>query len=170
MRKCLLIDQCPCPADVAPYVAIMLEDAGQTASSIYRGSDAKRLLHRYGKRTQAEVHADPKLHAISNPEGRSQHDLHSDGIANPRVPAGGELEEWQVGVDSGTDDDAAKAKVNHAAKVNGWNVDHPYARGVEGHHWCFRTKPHAHGLRQRVRVARMRRRLRRQTPRWAWAA
>jgi hypothetical protein len=163
--KFLVIDGCPCPAGVAPYVYIVLRDAGQTASSIYRGDDARTLLHRLGKRTQREIHADPALAAISNPPGFSQHELFSDGVGNPHVPRGGRLQWWQVGVDSGTDDQAAQDRITHAASRNGWHVDHPYSRGVEGHHWCFRTQPKAKGLRQRLRVRRVRRMLTKQAPR-----
>jgi hypothetical protein len=77
---------------------------------------------------------------ISNPPGRSQHELFSDGFGNPG-PIGRRLEEWEVGVDSGTDDPQAKARVEAAATHHGWTVRHPYARGVEGHHRCFASQP-----------------------------
>lgn len=157
-KKFLVIDGCPAPRDVAPYIYLVLRRAGQTASSIYRGEDAeaKAILHRHGKSTQAEIHR--SLPAISNPPGRSQHDLHSDGNANPG-PVGRRLQDWQVGVDSGTDDPAAKARIEAAARHYGLVVKHPYSRGVEGHHWCFAARPSADGkhlTRTRVVLTRAR--------------
>jgi hypothetical protein len=53
----VLIDGCPVPASIAPYVKLVLDHAGQQAQSIYRGQDAAALLHAHGKHTQAEIHA-----------------------------------------------------------------------------------------------------------------
>jgi hypothetical protein len=134
----VLINGCPVPASIAPYIKLVLDHAGQQASSIYRGQDAAALLHAHGKHTQAEIH---KMYpTISNPPGRSQHELCSDGSGNPG-PVGRRLQEWEVGVDSGTDDPQAKAKIESAASHYGWTVRHPYSRGVEGHHWCFASQP-----------------------------
>jgi hypothetical protein len=157
-RKFLVIDGCPCPRDVAPYVYLVLRRAGQTAASIYRGEDpeAKAILHRHGKHTQAEIHR--MYPSISNPSGQSMHDLHSDGVAK-RGPVGRHLEEWEVGVDSGTNDPAAKARIEAAARHYGLQVYHPYSRGVEGHHWGFRVKPRADGrhlTKTRVSITRAR--------------
>jgi hypothetical protein len=151
-----VIDGCPVPSHIAPYVYLVLRRAGQTATSIYRGEDAAAILHAHGKHTQAEVHR--MLPAISNPPGRSQHELRSDGVGNPG-PVGRRLEPWQVGVDSGGNDEASKQAIERAARHYGWRVYHPYSRGVEGHHWAFHHKPHPHGLRMRLRVARVRRSL-----------
>jgi hypothetical protein len=136
-------------------VHIVLREAGQGATSIYRGEDAKALLHRHGKRTQAEIHADPRFAAISNQAGRSQHELRSDGVGNPG-PVGRRLAEWQIGVDSGADDAGAKARVEAAGHKHGFTVRHPYSRGVEGHHWCFTAQPRPRNLRQRARVVFLR--------------
>lgn len=154
--KFRVIDGCPCPASIAPYVYLVIRGAGQDAESIFRGKEARELLHRHGKRTQGEIHADPKLASISNPEGFSQHELKSDGIGNPHVPRGGDLEEWQIGVDSGTDDQAAEARIEASARRHGWRVRHPYKKGAEGHHWCFATKPRPHGLKQRAKIVHLR--------------
>lgn len=144
-----IIDACPAPRSVAPYIYLVLRRAGQQASSIYRGEDARDLLHRLGKRTQAEIHRD--LPAISNPAGRSQHECRSDGNANPG-PVGRVLHEWEVGIDSGGDDPAAKAAIEAAAAHYGWRARHPYSRGVEGHHWCFAAKPEATTAGQKAAV------------------
>jgi len=154
--KLLVVDDCPCPASVAPYIYLVLRRAGQRAESIYRGEDAVELLHRHGKRTQREIHADPALAKKSNPAGRSQHELRSDGVGNPG-PIGRRLEEWQVGVDSGADDAASKARIEAAAQHYGLEAYHPYSRGVEGHHWAFRRRPGfdgAHLTRTRVVLTR----------------
>jgi hypothetical protein len=150
-----LIDGCPVPASIAPYIYIVLRDAGMTAESIYRGDDARDLLHAHGKRTQREIHADPALARISNPAGQSQHELRSDGVGNTG-PVGRKLESWQVGVDSGGNDEASKQRIETVARKHGWRVKHPYSRGVEGHHWCFSHKPHPHSLRMRARIIRLR--------------
>lgn len=151
--KFLIIDQCPCPASIAPYVFIVLRDAGQTASSIYRGEDAKALLHRYDKHTQAEIHE--MMPAISNPPGRSEHELRSDAVGKPG-PVGRVLEEWEQGVDSGANDPASKARIEAAARRHGWRVVHHYPAGVEGHHWCFAEQPRPHNLKQRARILKLR--------------
>lgn len=135
--KYLLLDQCPVPYDVAPYIYLVLRRAKQQASSIYRGMDgaAQPLLRRYGKRNQAQIHRD--MPAISNPPGFSQHDLH-DGDGKP-IPA------WHVGVDSGTNSARDKRAIEDAARHYGLSAYHPYARGVEGHHWAFSKRPRADG-------------------------
>lgn len=135
-----MVDDCPCPYEVAAQIHMVLMKAHQTASSIYRGSDAIAILHAHGKMDQAEIHADPEYHDSSNPEGQSQHDLHSDGVAN-KGPVGRPLQSWSVGVDSGTDDQASKDAIQRAAAAYGWRVHHPYSRGVEGHHWSFVSFP-----------------------------
>lgn len=157
-RKFLVIDGCPCPRDVAPYIYLVLRRAGQRAESIYRGTDpeAVAILHRHGKHTQAEIHR--MYPSISNPAGRSEHELRSDGVAHPG-PVGRKLEDWQVGVDSGANSAAAKRQIEAAARHYGLSVSHPYARGVEGHHWHFHRKPHADGkhlTRSRVMMTRAR--------------
>jgi hypothetical protein len=151
--KFRVIDGCPCPASIAPYVYLVLRGAGQTASSIYRGEDARAILHAHGKHTQAEIHR--SLPAISNPPGRSEHELRSDGNANAG-PIGRHLHEWEVGVDSGGNDQASKEAVRSSARHHGWHIRHPYSRGVEGHHWCFLHQPKPRGLRQRAQILRLR--------------
>lgn len=152
--KLRLIDGCPCPASIAPYVYLLLRDAGQTAASIYRGDDAREMLHAHGKHTQAEIHR--MYPAISNPPGFSQHELRSDGFGNPGVPRGGVLREWQIGVDSGTDSEQDKRAIERAAAARGWKVSHPYRRGVERHHWCFARRPRPKGPRTLAKIVHLR--------------
>jgi hypothetical protein len=148
-----VIDGCPCPASIAPYVYLVLREAGQAASSIYRGEDAASILHAHGKHTQAEIHR--MLPTISNPAGRSEHELRSDGAGNPG-PVGRKLEQWEIGVDSGGNDEASKQRIVSAARHYGWRVRHPYSRGVEGHHWCFSRRPRPHSLKMRLRIIHLR--------------
>jgi lysozyme len=150
----LVIDGCPCPYEVAAQVYRVLRKAKQTGNSIYRGEDAKGLLHAHGKHTQAEIHA--MYPSISNPPGRSSHELRGDGtVGRP----GEHLAGWQVGVDSGSDDPAAAAAVEKAARAYGWTVYHPYARGVERHHWNFKVPPRARNPLQASRLIAIRARL-----------
>lgn len=154
--KFRIIDGCPCPASVAPYVYVVLRGVRQQANSIYRGEDAAGLLHRHGKMTQAEIHR--RYPTISNPPGRSSHELRSDGVCRPG-PVGRRLEEWQVGIDSGTDSQADRLAVEREARKHGWVVEHPYQRSVEAHHWQFRSKPRPRNLAQRARLIAIRARL-----------
>lgn len=151
--KVRVIDGCPVPASIAPYVYIVVRDAGQTASSILRTEAVKSILHRHGKHTQAEIH---KMYpGISNPPGFSEHELRSDGNAHDG-PRGGRLQEWQVGIDSGGDDQRSKDRVTAAAHGHGWSVLHPYSRGVEGHHWRFAKQPRPKSIRMRAKIIRLR--------------
>jgi hypothetical protein len=95
------------------------------------------------------------LPAISNPPGRSQHELRSDGVGN-KGPVGRVLEPWQVGIDSGGNDTVSKQRIEAAARHFGWRVYHPYSRGVEGHHWAFSHKPKPHSLKMRAQVLKLR--------------
>lgn len=155
------VDDCPCPYEIAPYVYLVLRRAGQFASSIYRGDDAAGMLHRKGKHTQREIYNDPAFAGKANPPGLSQHELFSDGIGNPRVPRGGRLDAWQVGVDSGPDTQAGRDAITRAAAHYGWKVKHPYNRGVELHHWCFAVQPHPNRFVHKLHIAAIRLRLRR---------
>lgn len=136
--KFVVIDGCPVPYDVAPYIWLVLRRARQTAASVYRGSDpaARKILRKFGKHTQAEIHL--MYPDISNPEGFSQHDLHDD--------AGNPIPTWKVGVDSGSNSPADKRRIEAAARHYGLLAHHPYSRGVEGHHWQFARKPVADGV------------------------
>jgi len=149
-----LIDGCPCPESIAPYVYVVLREAGQSANSIYRGEDAAALLHRHGKHTQAEIYATYPP-GVANPPGRSSHELRSDGAAFPG-PVGRRLEEWQIGVDSGSDSYPDREAIERAAAKHGWVVKHPYSAGVELHHWNFRLQPRPRNVFQAARISRIR--------------
>lgn len=149
-----VIDGCPVPASIAPYIAIVLHTAGQQASSIYRGTDARAILERHGKHDQAWLYANLPA-GVANPPGRSSHELRSDGVSFAG-PIGRRLEEWQVGVDSGADTAAARDHITRAAAAHGWVVKHPYSAGVELHHWNWAKRPRPRGLKQRLRIVRLR--------------
>ncbi len=157
MRFCV-IDGCPVPASIAPYVARILKRAGQQANSIYRGEDARALLRKHGKSTQAELFRTLPA-GVANPPGRSSHELRSDGTAFAG-PVGRRLQEWQVGVDSGSDSRADARRIEAAARSYGWAVRHPYSAGVEQHHWNFVRRPRPKNARQAFNLVRERRALR----------
>lgn len=152
----VLVGGAVCRRSIAPYVEIIRQDTGLPVASIYRGSDAAAALHRRGLHTQAEIHVlDP---AISNPEGESMHDEHSDAVAKPG-PVGRRLEEWEVGVDMGSNSDHDKRLIEAAGRARHWPIYHPYTRGVEGHHWGFVKRPRPMGPRTLARVLYLRRTL-----------
>ena len=150
MTSFRVIQGCPVPALIAPYVYILLQEIGGTLNSAYRGEDAKAILHAHGKHTQAEIHQE--LPAISNPPGRSSHELRSDGVCAPG-PVGRKLEEWQCGLDV-NDSDVVRMEAH--AKAHHWMMFQPYKRGVEFHHVMFRFRPRPDSLKQRLKIIHLR--------------
>lgn len=154
--KLVIVDGCPCPASIAPYVVRILNHANQSASSIYRGADAAVLLHAHGKHTQAEIHI--MYPTISNPDGESSHELRADG-SQFYGPRGAKIPEWKIGVDSGTDSLESRNAIIRAGVELGWPVVHPYTRGVEFHHWSFLHRPRPHNPRQFAHIVAERHRM-----------
>ncbi|GAC1406331.1 MAG: hypothetical protein NVSMB60_26140 [Mycobacterium sp.] len=152
--KFRIIQGCPCPESIAPYIALLARDTGATINSIYRGGDARQLLHAHGKHTQAEIHQSNP--GISNPPGRSTHELRSDGVAYSG-PVGRLLPEWCVGID--VNDGDVSRMMAHAMR-HGWELKQPYTRGVEFHHICFKRQPFPKNTTMRLRLAWMKARLR----------
>ncbi len=146
----LIVGGCPCPRRIAPHIHLVT--AGK-ANSIYRGSDARALLHDHGKRTQAEIHADPALANSSNPEGESTHDGHTGG-AYPG-PKTQNAEWWQQGFD--VNDWEVDDCIRRAREL-GWELFQPYPGTVEAHHLNFRRPPRSRGRLQR-RIRHIRRHL-----------
>jgi hypothetical protein len=129
----------PCNSLIAPYIAIVVNDARATVNSIYRGDDAAAILHRHGKHTQRELYAmflngqgNP-----ANPPGFSTHELRSDGSAYP-VPRGRALERWQQGFE--VNDSDVREVIRQAAR-HGWQLWQPYPGSSEFHHLNFRVRP-----------------------------
>jgi hypothetical protein len=146
----LVIQGSPCNPALAPYFALLVKWSNAHVNDIYRGEDAKAILHAHGKHTQREIH---ELYpAISNPPGRSTHELRSDGVAYPG-PIGRQLEWWQEGIDV-NDGDVAAMKL-HATR-HGWQLFQPYHSGVEFHHLNFKIRPRPRGLGDRAQIIRLR--------------
>lgn len=160
-KNYLVLDGCPVPRDVAPYIYLILRRAGLTAASIYRGdsAEARAILNRHGKHTQRQLwNASPSQRAAwgvtgtPNRPGRSMHELRSDGVAKSG-PVGRALQPWEVGVDSGPNTNANRQKLHAAAAYYGLEIYFPYNFAVEYHHWGFKKKPTYDGKRlYRTRV------------------
>jgi hypothetical protein len=138
-----VIQDCPCPAGIAPYIYVVTHAAHATVNSIYRGQDAAALLHKYGKHTQAELYdgyqdGEPGFYP-ANPPGFSTHELKSDGVAYPNFPRGADLPWWCQGFDV---NDSDVEHVEYQASLRGWELFRPYTSGVEYHHLNFKVQPH----------------------------
>lgn len=168
----VVVDTCPAPSTPAPYIEIVLRDAGLTASSIYRGDDkgAAKILKRYGHHSQRQLSgASPAqrrawgVTGTPNRPGFSEHELKSDGVGKPHHPAGDDLPDWMQGVDAGANTEHDRDAITKAARKHGWKVVHHYPAGVEYHHWCFaeRPRPKSHKMRARVLALRAKQLLRR---------
>lgn len=152
-----VIQGCPVPKNIAPYIAIVARDANATVNSIYRGHDAERILNAHGKHSQAQLyamflagHGNP-----ANPPGFSTHELKSDGVAYPRTPRGHDLLWWQQGFDV---NDADVLRCIRAARSHGWFLWRPYSSGSEFHHLNFVRRPWPRP-RTALRIVRLRRTL-----------
>jgi hypothetical protein len=150
MTSFRVIQGSPCNPFIASYFALLVNKAHATVNSIYRGQDAAEILHRHGKHTQAEIHQ--MYPGISNPPGRSTHELRSDGVAYPGF-GGEKLSDWQQGIDV---NDGDVDNMKWWARHYGWELFQPYSRGVEFHHLNFRHRPVSKG---KVRMAIIRYRL-----------
>jgi len=147
----VVVQGCPCPARLAPFLRTVLTESGATLQSCYRGADAEALLHKLGKHSQRELylmwlHRAPGANP-ANPPGRSTHELRSDGVAYPHVAPGGKLLWWQCGIDV---DDAHVPAFTRVAEKHGWEVWRPYGTRSEYHHINFRKPPLKHRLRSLV--------------------
>lgn len=140
----------PCNKWVAPYFELLRKKSGATYNSIYRGNDAAWILHRHGKHTQAEIHR--MYPNISNPPGRSTHELRSDGVAYVG-PVGRYLEWWQQGIDV---NDGDVERMKYEASRLGWYLFQPYTRGVEFHHLNFKSQPKPQNIWNRANLIRIR--------------
>lgn len=143
MSNFRIIQNCPCPERIAPYIAVIT--AGSTVNSIYRGSDAASILHAHSKHTQREIHE--MYPGISNPEGQSTHDGHKGG-AYPGRPTD-RAEWWMQGWDV---NDGDVERVIAAVHRRGWKVFRPY-------HVNFAAPPRPQNIAQRLRLNLIRARL-----------
>lgn len=149
-----VIQGCPAPKNIAPYIAIVVNDAHATLNSAYRGTDSEPILNRHGKSSQRQLwdlfqagRGNP-----ANPPGFSTHEQKSDGVAYPTVPRGHDLAWWQIGFDV---NDSDVARVIAAARRYGWVLWQPYPGGSEFHHLNFRQEPRP-TRRTKFRIFRLR--------------
>lgn len=138
----VVVDGCPVPRLLARRVrALKKVVPSAKLNSCYRGEGARRLLHKNGKHTQAELYRlhqrDPAHYAPANPPGFSTHELFSDGVAY-NVRRGRKLKWWQCGMDF---DDWAIPALKKAAAHRGWKLVQPYSAGSEYHHVNFAALP-----------------------------
>lgn len=152
-----VIAGCPCPKNLAPYIAIVVNDAKATLNSAYRGTDAESILNAHGKSSQRQLweafqagHGNP-----ANPPGFSTHEQKSDGAAYPNVPRGHDLPWWGVGFDV---NDSDVSRCIAAARRYGWVLWQPYPGSSEFHHLNMRQEPKP-TFRTRLRILRLRRTL-----------
>lgn len=140
LRYFVCIQGSPVYADIAPYIAICVNDAKATVNSIYRGPEAAGILNKHGKHTQAQLYEMFRRGrgAPANQPGFSTHELKSDGVAYPHTPRGGALPWWAQGFDVNDSDVPA---VMREARKHGWALGQPYKAGVEFHHLNFLTQP-----------------------------
>lgn len=145
MRSFRVIQGCPVRADIAPYIAMCVDDVRAEVESIYRGDGARAILNKHGKHSQYQLyHATPAERAAwgvlgtPNRPGHSTHELFSDGVAFPGVPDGQPLPWWCQGFDV---NDADAQNVINAAARHGWILFRPYGSGIEYHHLCFLHRP-----------------------------
>lgn len=146
-----VIQGSPCNATVAPYFALLADDAHATINSLYRGQDAAAILHAHGKHTQAELYATLPP-GVANPPGRSSHELRSDGVAYPG-PIGRPLPWWGQGIDVNDSDVPAMIA---AARRRGWTLVQSYHSGAEVHHLNFARKPRPKGPRTLAKLVHLR--------------
>lgn len=140
MAKYVVVDSCPCPRKLAPVLERIKISSGSSFNSIYRGDDARALLHKCGKSSQKELYdgfvsGRPGFNP-ANPPGRSTHECRNDGVAY-RGPAGMPLRWWQCGIDCND-----SAGVVRAAASLGYTASVTYPGNPrEGHHVNLRKKP-----------------------------
>lgn len=155
----VVVQGCPVPKKLAPFLRKVLAESGASLQSAYRGYDAEQLLQRLGKRSQrqlylAYLHRAPGANP-ANPPGRSTHELRNDGVAYTRAHPGGthagqwaagdKLPWWACGLDI---DDAHVTAFIKAARRHGWTVARTYPTSkAEYHHVNFRKPPLAHRIK-----------------------
>lgn len=137
-----VIDGCPCPEQIAPFIALVTIVQGFAVNSVYRGQDAEKILNARGHQSQTQLYEGYINHQPgylpANPPSFSTHELKSDGVAYPHIARGDDLEWWMQGFDV---NDSEVEAVEHQAVVRGWRLFRPYPSGVEHHHLNFAAEP-----------------------------
>ena len=54
--KYVIVQQCPVPRKLAPFLRKVLRESGAALQSCYRGDDARPLLNKYGKSSQKQLY------------------------------------------------------------------------------------------------------------------
>jgi hypothetical protein len=147
----------PLPANIAPYVFIVVTEARAELNSGYRGADAEALLNKYGHRSQRQLYEawlrrEPGANP-ANPPGFSTHEQRSDGAAYPGVPRGHDLPWWGVGFDV-NDEDVERCIA--VARAYHWELFRPYPDGRERHHLNFKRRPIPRSPGTAARIIRLR--------------
>jgi peptidoglycan hydrolase-like protein with peptidoglycan-binding domain len=141
--KFKVIDECPAPAGLAPELIVIKKQLAVPTlyESIYRGTDARALLARYGKHDQEYLYEHQGTQGIgpANPPGHSTHELFSDGVAYA-IPDGHRIPQWCCGIDVR---DEYVERFIAVARERGWivTITYPTASGSEHHHVNFRKRP-----------------------------
>lgn len=143
LPKYVVVQNCPVPRQLAPFLKQLLKETNSTLNSCYRGEEAKALLHKLGKHTQKELYDGYKAglpgYYPANPPGYSTHELRNDGTAYSQWPRGAKIPWWACGIDV---NDSDVLKMVAAAKRHGWQVSQTYpGSSSEYHHLNFRKPP-----------------------------
>jgi hypothetical protein len=142
LPKYVVVQGCPVPRQLAPFLTAVLGESGAHLESCYRGADAEALLRKLGKHSQAwlyEHQGRPEQPNPANPPGRSTHELRNDGAAYAQWKAGARIPWWACGIDI---DDAHVPQLLRAAARRGWQVSRTYPSSIrEYHHVNFRKPP-----------------------------
>lgn len=162
-----VVQQCPVGKNLAPFIAVITQDAKATVDSIYRGTDAEAILNKYGKHSQSQLYW-LSIHGTAaqriavglsaggggaNPPGYSTHEQRSDGVAYPHYGRGAYLQWWMCGFD--VNDGDVRNCISVAAG-HGWHIWQPYSSGIEWHHLNFASQPKAHNPLMETRIIKLR--------------
>lgn len=133
MSRYVVIDSCPVPLGLAGAVTEARRHARFSLNSCYRGDDARPILNRYGKKSQAQlyygwVHRLPGFNP-ANPPGVSTHELRSDGVAYPSIRRGARLPDEYCGMDA-----SPSESLRTGLSRVGLSSRRPYPGGSEFHH------------------------------------
>jgi hypothetical protein len=145
LPKYVVVQGCPVPRRLAPFLRKTLAESGAQLQSCYRGSDAEGLLRRLGKHSQKWLYdhqGRPEQPNPANPPGFSTHELRNDGQAYRQWRRGARVPWWACGIDIRDQD--VKGFIA-AARRHGWEVSQTYPSSVrEYHHVNFRKPPILH--------------------------
>jgi hypothetical protein len=142
----ILLFDCPCPRQLAPFLFVFLKRSGAILSSVYRGDDIEEQLNALGMPSQRQMWTGymghkPWADQCCRP-GESTHELRSDGRAHP-APRGSKLPWWACGIDVDTQHHIAFLDV--AARF-GWHPSFVYNVDDSWTHINFKRPPLRHRI------------------------